>query len=121
MAALTLAVCSLVLGLVSWQTYLPLPAAPLSKGSVLETLWKLAWPILGGAALALLLGRWGASPPVIVTRTTTNPVLGPAGGIVRALGGLLERLDLGLRQWPAAGLSFLMLTVLFGVAMLAGR
>lgn len=120
-AALALAVCSLALGLVSWNTYLPVPAAALSKGSVLETLWKLAWPILGGAALAILLGRWGARPSAIVAGATTNPVLAPAGGIVRALGRLFERIDLGLRQWPAAGLSFLVLTLLFGVAMLAGR
>jgi hypothetical protein len=34
-----------------------------------------------------------------------------------ALGAVLERIDLGLRQWSVAGLSLLVLSLLFGVLM----
>jgi hypothetical protein len=34
---------------------------------------------------------------------------------------MLERVDDTLRQWPAASLSLLAVTILLGAAMLAGR
>jgi hypothetical protein len=37
------------------------------------------------------------------------------------VGETLERIDVVFRQWPAAGLSLLLLAMGFGVAMLAAR
>jgi hypothetical protein len=34
---------------------------------------------------------------------------------------MIERVDGRLRQWPAAALSLLLLAILFGAAMAAGR
>jgi len=38
-----------------------------------------------------------------------------------AAGGVLERIDTVLRRWPVAGLSMLVLALLFGVLMATGR
>jgi hypothetical protein len=94
---------------------------PLSLGALSSALW----PILGGAVLAILLGRWGH-------RLTRVPLRVPLGNVVVAvvdpvrhtalvLGRMLERVDGTLRQWPAAGVSFLVLSIMLGAAMLAGR
>jgi multicomponent Na+:H+ antiporter subunit D len=56
-AALALALCSLLLGLVHWGALLPVPAGALSTPAALEALWKALWPVLGGGVLAILLGR----------------------------------------------------------------
>jgi cobalamin synthase len=99
-AALTLVVCSLLLGLLPWQAWLPLPVpvtAPDPFG--FGALWSLLWPLLLGVALAALLGRWGNHRPPRVAQW-------------------LERADGALRQWPAAGFSLLGVTILLGLAML---
>ena len=97
---LALVLCSLLLGLLPWHAWLPLPVAvtapdPLSLGA----LWSLVWPLLMGAALAALLGRREKHRPLRVALW-------------------LERADGALRQWPAAGFSLLGLTIMLGVAML---
>jgi len=48
-------------------------------------------------------------------------IVDPARRATLAFGGVIERLDGGLRQWTAAGLSLLALVILFGAAMLAAR
>jgi multicomponent Na+:H+ antiporter subunit D len=99
-AALALVLCSLLLGLMPWHAWLPLPVAitmpdPLSLGA----LWSLVWPLLAGAALAALLGRREKHRPPRVALW-------------------LERADGILRQWPAAGFSLLGLTIMLGATML---
>ena len=80
-------------------------------------LWKALWPVLLGAALAIALWRWWRSMPQI-----------PKGDIIVALDGAvrmavtwgkaLERTDSVLRQWPAASVALLMLTIALGAAVL---
>lgn len=112
-AALALALCSLLLGLVDWGAYLSVPLRSPSSPLAPDALWKMLWPILGGAMLAILLGRWG--------RASRGTVLGSALGSVRraavAVAGIVERADFALRLWPVAGLSLLALAIAFGVAM----
>jgi hypothetical protein len=45
--------------------------------------------------------------------------LNPPRRAMLAIGSGLERVDRGLRQWPVAGLSLLLLSLLFGLAMRA--
>jgi formate hydrogenlyase subunit 3/multisubunit Na+/H+ antiporter MnhD subunit len=118
-AALALALCSLLLGLIPWQAYLPLPAGTPSNPVTLAALASALWPILGGAVLAILLGRWGDQPARILFGKVV--MVGPARRAGLAFGMLIERIDGALRQWPVAGVSLLALAILFGATMLAGR
>ncbi len=119
-AALALALCSLLLGLMPWGAYLSLPRGTPSNPLALAALWKTLWPLLGGGVLAILLGHWKLRLPSVPGGDIALAIVGPARGVAVALGRRLERADDVLRQWPAAGLSLLALAVLFGAAMLAG-
>jgi multicomponent Na+:H+ antiporter subunit D len=120
-AALALALCSLSLGLISWQAYLSLSSDTSSSPVTLETLTTALWPILVGGALAILLGRWGYSLAHVPLGNVVVAMVGPARRMALALGGVIERIDGTFRQWPAAGVSLLAVAIMFGVAMLAGH
>ena len=114
-AALALALCSLLLGLVSWQAYLPVTHGTTPTPTVLQALSSSVWPVLGGVALAILLGRWGdPSPRIFAT-------IGAARRAALILSSGIDRSDGVLRQWPPAGLCMLVLAIAFAAAMLAGR
>jgi hypothetical protein len=116
LAALALAVLSLCLGLGGWGALLPIPGGSISSGLSVDGLGKSLWPLLGGGMLALLLGRWDMRLPRPLAR-------GGRGALRRAAlagGGAVVRFDEVLRRWPVAGLSLLLLTMLFGAAMSAG-
>ncbi|MGY4292864.1 multicomponent Na+:H+ antiporter subunit D [Bradyrhizobium sp. i1.4.4] len=68
LAALALALCSLFLGLLPWDSYLPVPYDATSKLFGIDALSKLLLPVLGGAAL----------------RDPAQPVATPAG-LIRGL------------------------------------
>jgi len=119
-AALSLALCSLLLGLVHWEAYLPVPQGARSSPSVLEMLSSALWPILAGGVLAILLGRWSDGLPRIPLRGLTEAIVGPVRSRALTAGEALERADGILRQWPAAGLSLLALVIALGAAMLVG-
>jgi multicomponent Na+:H+ antiporter subunit D len=119
-AALALALCSLVLGLVPWEAYLSLPRGTPSTPPVLQAFLTALWPIAGGTVLAILLGHWAqrlarAPSAFLVT------VVGPVRCTALVLGRMIERVDGTFRQWPASGLSLLVVAILFGAAMLAER
>jgi formate hydrogenlyase subunit 3/multisubunit Na+/H+ antiporter MnhD subunit len=103
--------------LVPWLVF------PLAGGDVVyalspSALWESFWPLLLGAALALVLRRWGSRLPQV-----------PAGDIVVAgeaafragagIGVVMERADAALRQWPTAAVSLLTVAILLGAAMLS--
>jgi formate hydrogenlyase subunit 3/multisubunit Na+/H+ antiporter MnhD subunit len=101
-AALTLALCSLLLGLAPWQAWLPLPAAIAGTSPLgVAALWSMLWPILIGVPVAYLLGRWGNRHPWRVVLW-------------------LEGADRILREWPTAGASLLAVAVLLAAAMFYG-
>jgi formate hydrogenlyase subunit 3/multisubunit Na+/H+ antiporter MnhD subunit len=117
-AALALALCSLLLGLVHWEHFLPIPPGIRSSPLDLAALSKALWPVLGGATLAILLGRW---EPRLARRSLPKILVmavAPPRHLAVALGGKIERIDQTFRQWPVAGVSLLILVLLFGVAML---
>jgi multicomponent Na+:H+ antiporter subunit D len=120
-AALGLALCSLLLGLVHWEAYLSVPGGTPSNPLALKSLSAALWPVLGGALLAILLGRWGHRLARLPFGKVLVSMVVPARTTALALGGRIERIDGMLRQWPAAGLSLLVLAILFGAALLAAR
>jgi formate hydrogenlyase subunit 3/multisubunit Na+/H+ antiporter MnhD subunit len=111
--ALALALCSLTLGLVPWSGLLPIAPGAQPNPLVLAAFAKTLWPVLGGAVLATLLGRWGQPLPRIVTS------VGPVRRAALAASGVLERIDGRLQRWPVAGMSLLALAIAFGTAMMA--
>jgi multicomponent Na+:H+ antiporter subunit D len=118
-AALVLALCSLLLGLFPWAAYLPVSCQSASFPLTLEMLATSLWPILAGGVLAILLGRRNrrlAGVPEVtaaIVHRTRRAALALAAGLVRV--------DGTLRQWPAAGLSLLVVAIMFGAAILAGH
>jgi multicomponent Na+:H+ antiporter subunit D len=120
-AALALALCSMVLGLVPWEAYLSVPAGIPSNPPVLEALLTALWPIVGGGVLAILLGRWDHRLARIPFGKVLVAMVGPARRTALALGRMIEGIDTMLRQWSAAGLSLLLLGILFVAALLAAR
>jgi formate hydrogenlyase subunit 3/multisubunit Na+/H+ antiporter MnhD subunit len=112
-AALALAICSLLLGLVRWDAYLPVPRVTLPNPVALGTLltgrsgqsWEvLCWRSCWGAG-----GIWGggASPR---PSPTHGPCLGKA-----------DRAPRWQRQWPVATVSLLLVAIFLGAALMAAR
>jgi NADH:ubiquinone oxidoreductase subunit 5 (subunit L)/multisubunit Na+/H+ antiporter MnhA subunit len=120
-AALALALCSLLLGLVPWDGFLTIPAGGMPSPLSVETLFKAAWPILAGGVVAVLLGRWPPMQWRLFSGSGLGAIVGSAQRAALVLGELFERIDGTLRQWTAAGISLLVVTIMFGVVMLVGR
>jgi multicomponent Na+:H+ antiporter subunit A len=103
---------------VPWTLYLAVASGTLPDPLAPAVLWKALWPVLLGAVLAFALWRWARRLPRV-----------PEGDVVVAMdsgvqvtvacGKMLEAMDSALRQWPAAGVSLFILTVLLGAAVFA--
>jgi multicomponent Na+:H+ antiporter subunit D len=117
-AALALALCSLLLGLAPWEAYLPVSHGVASDMLGLGALSKMLLPILGGAVVAILLGRWEPPPGPLPDLKPIMVVLGPVRRAGLALSALVEGCDNVLRQWPTACICLLTLAALFGASML---
>jgi multicomponent Na+:H+ antiporter subunit A len=105
---------------VPWVLYLTIPMGSLTEALAPKALWYALWPVLAGAVLAVGLARWGVRLP----RVPEGDVAVALDCATHAAAGwsvAVERADTALRRWPAAGLSLLLLAILFGVAMLASR
>ncbi len=117
--ALALALVSLSIGLVSWSSVLPVSTAVPPIACDLDTAWKLSRPTIAGALLAILLGRRGNSWRRFGTSGRLAAAIGPVRTAALAAGSLTERADAVLRGWPEAAFALLVLTILFGAAMLS--
>jgi formate hydrogenlyase subunit 3/multisubunit Na+/H+ antiporter MnhD subunit len=115
-AALALAICSLGLGLAGAQVYSEIQPDALSK-----SLSAVLWPILGGAVLAILMGRRGNQPIRVPFGTLFARTVQTARSAALPVSRMAEMVDGALREWPAAGLSLLVVAILFGASLLAGR
>ncbi|TYL94663.1 NADH-quinone oxidoreductase subunit J [Bradyrhizobium rifense] len=117
-AALILALCSLLLGLVPWEPFLPVPYDSTSSLFGPGTLFKLLLPVLGGVVLAILLSPWPHPLASSARWKVATRVLDPFRRISLAFGSLVERGNSVLCEWPAASISLLVLALLFGALML---
>jgi multicomponent Na+:H+ antiporter subunit D len=111
LAALALATCSLLLGLVPWEPCLPIPPDVTAKSFGIDALAELLLSVLGGAALAVLFSPW-AHPPNSsdAWKQLTRPIE-PLRRTCVELGSLVERGDGVLRQWSTAGICLLLLVL----------
>lgn len=117
-AALALALCSLLLGLVPWQAYLPISGRIPSEGFSLGALLKALPAILGGVVVAIWLGRWEHPSGRLPQWKALMVVVSAIRRTGLALSALFESCDNALRHWPAACVSLLTLSALFGASML---
>jgi multicomponent Na+:H+ antiporter subunit D len=120
-AALALALCSALLGLLPW---------PLDISFAQRTPWDLLtltafstslWPILSGALVAILLGRRGLQLTRVPSGKALLAMVRPLRQVALVVGMAIERTDRLFRRWPVACLSLLALVVLFGAALMADR
>ena len=119
-AAFALALCSLLLGLVPWEPFLSVPVGISSNPLALGTLSKALWPILVGAVLAILLGRWGGRTVQMPLRKSLLIVVDPIRRRTLAFSKIIELVDDILQRWTAATVSLLLVVILLGAAMLLG-
>jgi formate hydrogenlyase subunit 3/multisubunit Na+/H+ antiporter MnhD subunit len=105
--------------LVPWLMF-PAVGGDLAGAFSAGALWDALWPIaLGAAIVAALYGTGGKLahiPPgdILVAEEAAFRAAAPVGPA-------FERLDWGLRQWPAAGLSLLTIALLLAAAGFASR
>lgn len=105
---------------VPWALYLTLPMGTLTEAFAPKALWYALWPVLVGGVLAVGLARWGDRLPR-VPEGDVAVALDCATHVAAGWSVAVERADTALRRWSAAGLSLLLLAILFGVVMLASR
>jgi multicomponent Na+:H+ antiporter subunit A len=103
---------------VPWTLYLAIPSGTLPDPLAPAVLWKALWPVLLGALLAIALWRWVSWLPRVPEGDVVVAIDGGAQVAV-AWGKALERMDSALRQWPAAGVSLLILTIALGATVFA--
>jgi multicomponent Na+:H+ antiporter subunit A len=103
---------------VPWTLYLAIPSGTLPDPLAPAVLWKALWPVLLGAVLAIALWRWVSWLPRVPEGDVVVAIDGGAQVAV-AWGKALERMDSALRQWPAAGVSLLILTIALGATVFA--
>jgi formate hydrogenlyase subunit 3/multisubunit Na+/H+ antiporter MnhD subunit len=115
LAAVALAACSLMLALAAAGPLFP--RGLLADAFAPKALPWLVATVVGGAAIALALGRTlpGTAAPEARARLAT-----PVRRAAVALGQGFERGDAFLRRWHVAGVSLVALALALGVAMWAG-
>jgi NADH:ubiquinone oxidoreductase subunit 5 (subunit L)/multisubunit Na+/H+ antiporter MnhA subunit len=116
-AALALALCSLLLGLIPWGSYLRLSRDTFSNPLTLSALLGSIWAILGGAVIAILLGRW--DPRLVRLPFTRNLFAAFRSARHAGLGvsWIFAGLDARLQQWPVAGACLLVVLIVFGMTL----
>ncbi|MDM0105440.1 proton-conducting transporter membrane subunit [Variovorax sp. J22R24] len=112
---LAMAVVSVAL---PWAFYLAIPGDVRPDALAPAALWSALWPVLIGAALAVVLDRVGRHLPRIPAGDL-GVALGHLQGACGATAAQFERSDTFLRRWPVASIALLAVSLLFGWALLA--
>ena len=103
---------------VPWALYLEIPIDTLPKALAPAALWAALWPVLLGGVLAVALDRLGPYLPRIPAGDL-GIALGRFQWAVEASGKAFERTDNFARRWTVACMALLLLSLLFGCALLA--
>jgi hypothetical protein len=103
---------------VPWALYVDIPIDALPKALAPSALWAALWPVLVGALLALGLERiWNSLPRI--PAGDIGIALGRLHGVVDRAAAGFEGLDTFARRWSVAGIALLLLSLLFGCALMA--
>ncbi len=110
---LVMAVASIA---VPWALYRLVLHADLSQTLTLKDLANALWPVLLGVGLAAMLRSRLRQLPTEPPRDTVVG-LERFARAAALCGAACERADTALRQWPVAGASLLMLTIVFATVL----
>lgn len=98
---------------IPWWLYPAVSGDALASAWEIGALWKLAWPMLLGAAIFALSRRFAGLAGTIPEGDILVLAERQAPRFARLLAAI-ERLDACLRRWPVAGLVILALVILLG-------
>jgi formate hydrogenlyase subunit 3/multisubunit Na+/H+ antiporter MnhD subunit len=117
-----LAACWLGMALASvalpWALCLALPLGALPEALSPAALWAALWPVLLGGAMALGLDSLGRRLPRIPAGDL-GIALGRLAGLALAVGRGFETIDAFARRWAVASIAMLVVSLLFGCALMA--
>ncbi|MCG5501318.1 complex I subunit 5 family protein [Ectothiorhodospira lacustris] len=102
-----------------WALATTLVGVTVAQSLTLKALWVAAWPVMLGIILVLALRRFGG----VLPRVPEGDIVVLGSGTARAgrvTVNLIERVERRLCDWPTAGVSLLVLTILIGAALFAG-
>ena len=97
--------------------FLPLDTA-LPEALSPAALWAALWPVLVGGAIALGLDSLGRQLPRIPAGDL-GIALGRLAGLALAAGRGFETIDAFARRWAVASIAMLVVSLLFGCALMA--
>lgn len=101
-----------------WALCLALPLGALPEALSPSALWAALWPVLVGGAIAVGLDSLGRKLPRIPAGDL-GIALGRLGGAVMAAGQGFESIDNFARRWAVASIAMLVVSLLFGCALMA--
>lgn len=110
---LVMAVAALLL---PWLLYPAMSLGAAGAALAPAALWKALWPVAIGAGLAFALRGWLERLPRVPEGDIAQGI-DPAARAVARWGRAFDRLDEGVRLWPVATLSLLLVVIAFGVAL----
>jgi formate hydrogenlyase subunit 3/multisubunit Na+/H+ antiporter MnhD subunit len=115
-AWLVMAVASLV---IPWALYLSIPLDTLSKVFAPGAFWSALGPVLAGAALAIVVEHFDDRLPR-VPEGDIGVALVPLTQAGIDTGRLLERVDAFARRWAVSCIALLLVSLVFGWAVMRG-
>jgi formate hydrogenlyase subunit 3/multisubunit Na+/H+ antiporter MnhD subunit len=103
-----------------WMLFASVLGGGVTDQHSLYVVWESLWPVLVGAGLAFVLRDWLQNLP----RLPIGDIAALFKKMIPAatrLSGTVEQIETRLRGWPVAVLSLLIVTVMLGVALMAGH
>lgn len=119
-AALCLALCSLLLGLLPLGTFLAMPESVATTSLTLEAVAGVLATALLGIILAMFVATWGHSIEKLPPFAAFYQRAEPARRVTLGICSVFERIDRATAEWQLAGICMLALVVLFAGVLWIG-
>lgn len=105
--------------IVPWALFTSISDYSLTDAIGIDALWGASWPIMVGAALALIMTRFISRIPT-VPEGDVIVLLEKLEPLVVRVGATIDRSDEVLRRWPVASVVLLTLAIAFGAVLQFG-